>query len=304
MTPDLPMKAPAMTPTAAEAIAAAWNYDDPAATEAKFRALLASTPAQDPAYRLEVETQLARTFSLRARFDEALRILDGVDKELVSRDLPRVKVRALLERGRCHNSDKRPAEAMPFFMRAWEVAKAAKLHNLAVDAAHMVAIAAPDAAGSEKWNREAIAYAKASGDADAQKWLGSLLNNLAWTKHDAGDPAAALVLFEECLAWHRARKTGSGEFIARYAVARCQRTLGRYAEALGAQQALQADMALAGEPEDGYVSEEIAEDLLALGLGGEAKAHFRKAHELLKGDVWLARNEPKRLERLAELGRE
>lgn len=304
MTPDLPIQAPAMAPAASEAIAAAWNYDDPAASEARFRALLASAAASDPAYRLEVETQLARTFSLRARFPEALAILDAVDQELAAKPLPRVQVRSLLERGRCFNSDEQPAQAMPQFLTAWEVAKAAKEHGLAVDAAHMVAIAAPTPAEQERWNREAIAYAKASGDAAAMKWLGSLLNNLAWATHDAGRPEEALALFEECLAWHRARKTGGGEFIARYSVARCQRTLGRHEQALAAQQALQADQALANEPEDGYVSEEIAENLLALGRAAEARAHFRRAHGLLAGDVWLGRNEPKRLARLADLGRE
>jgi tetratricopeptide (TPR) repeat protein len=294
----------AIPPTAAEATATLWDYDHPEATEARFRGLLGSKAAEEPAFRLEVETQLARTFSLRAKFEEAHRILDGVEQGLRGQDVPRVRVRYLLERGRCFNSDKAPARALPLFREAWDVARAAKLDGLAVDAAHMVAIAEADPKAQERWNREAIAYAEASPDPEAKRWLGSLLNNLAWALHDGGRPEEALALFEKGLAWHRERKTGEGEFIARYMVARCQRTLGRHEEALAGQQALLADRALAAAEPDGYVEEEIAENLLALGRKAEARPHFARAHALLAKDVWLGRNEPARLARLAELARE
>ena len=49
-------------------------------------------------------------------------------------------------------------------------------------------------------------------------------------------------------------------------------------------------------------SEEIAECLLALGRADEAQPYFAKAHEALSKDAGLVDNEPKRIERLAELG--
>lgn len=294
------------TPTPAEAIRAAWDFGDPAASEARFRAMLAGPrAAQDAAFRLEVETQVARTYSLRGKFDEAHAVLDGVEKALAASPSPAVEVRYLLERGRSFNSAKRQPEALPMFRRAWDEARKAGLDDLAVDAAHMVAIAEPAAEDQEAWNLKAIAHAEASQDPAARKWLGSLLNNLGWTYHDSGRAEQALALWEKALAWHRANKPGGqGEDIARWTVARCLRTLGRFEEALAAQQALKADMALVSKPEDGYVSEEMGENLLALGLKAEARPHFARAHALLSQDDWFVRNEAKRLARLAELGRE
>jgi Flp pilus assembly protein TadD len=54
--------------------------------------------------------------------------------------------------------------------------------------------------------------------------------------------------------------------------------------------------------EDGYVSEELGELLLALGRGDEARPHFRRAADLLSQDAWLAEREPERLARLRQLG--
>ncbi len=298
-----PVTAPVQT--AADAINQAWNYDKPAESEQRFRALLADARAKQPAFRLEVETQLARALGLQQQFEAAHKLLDGVEQALAGHpDWQRLRVRYLLERGRAFNSGKQREQAMPLFVAAWELARAAREDGLAVDAAHMAAIAEPDAQAQEAWNDQAIAYAEASADPAAQKWLGSLLNNQGWTFHDSGRPEQALALFEKCLAWHRARKTGEGEFIARWAVARCQRTLGRFEQALAAQQALSADRALARADEDGYVAEELAENLLALGREAEARPHFARAHALLLKDIWLASNEPKRLARLAELARE
>ena len=295
----------APAPSAAEATEAAWNYGKPAESEARFRALLAGPRAQDPAFRLEVETQLARALGLQAKFDDAHGVLDGVEAALAAHPAwTRIRVRYLLERGRAFNSAKRPAEARPLFLAAWDLGREAREDGLAVDAAHMVAIVEPEAAAQEAWNGKAIAYAEASADPAAKKWLGSLLNNLGWTYHDSGRAEQALGLFEKALAWHRARQTGEGEFVARYMVARCQRTLGRHEEALAGQQALAADRALAGAEEDGYVVEEVAENLLALGRQAEARPHFARAHALLSQDAWLVGNEPQRLARLAERARE
>lgn len=299
-----PMTAPVQT--AADAINDAWNYDQPAESEQRFRALLADARATAPAFRLEVETQLARSLGLQQKFDAAHQLLDGVEKALAGHPgWQRLRVRYLLERGRCHNSAKAPALALPLFREAWDVARAAAEDDLAVDAAHMVAIAEPAPAAQEAWNLKAIAHAEASADPRARRWLGSLLNNLGWTLHDAGRPADALPLFERCLAWHRANKPGGGgEDVARWTVARCLRSLGRLEEALAAQQALAADMALAKKPADGYVSEELAELLLALGRPAEARPHFARAHELLAQDAWFAANEARRLARLAEMARD
>lgn len=55
-------------------------------------------------------------------------------------------------------------------------------------------------------------------------------------------------------------------------------------------------------PSDGYVHEEIGENLLALGQKGNAAPHFKEAYTLLAADQWLPEAEPERIERLRLLG--
>jgi len=116
-----------------------------------------------------------------------------------------------------------------------------------------------------------------------------------------GEYEQALVLFESALtAWQ-----GNGQAVriplARWAVARTLRSLGRVQEALDQQMALLEEHEQAGTS-DGYVHEEIGECLLLLGHEEEARPHFAHAWSLLSQDVWLAEAEPSRLERLHTLG--
>lgn len=275
-----------------------WDFEDPAGTEARFRELLPR--AADEALRLQLWTQIARTFGLRRRFDEAHAVLDSVAPRLEAA-APVVRVRYLLERGRTLNSAGQPGEAKPLFLEAWETARGCGEDGFAVDAAHMVAIVeTPDEA--IRWNEIGLDLARASADPRAQRWKGSLLNNLAWTYHERGELERAHALFEEALAFRLTEDKQPQLDIARWCVARSLRSLGRVEEALAAQRTLAADKRAAGRAEDGYVSEELAECLLALGREEEARGHFARAHQLLSADAWLAEKEPQRLARLARLG--
>jgi hypothetical protein len=60
---------------------------------------------------------------------------------------------------------------------------------------------------------------------------------------------------------------------------------------------------LAENNDNGYIRQEIAEDLFALGKNDEAKPHFAKAYELLSKDGWIVKNEHTMLDRLSELSR-
>ena len=72
---------------------ALWNFGDPAATEAEFRALLPRAEASgDVAYVAELRTQIARTLGLQARFAEAHALLDEIERTLPSAT-KRVRVR-------------------------------------------------------------------------------------------------------------------------------------------------------------------------------------------------------------------
>lgn len=58
---------------------------------------------------------------------------------------------------------------------------------LAVDAAHMLAIASGSFEEKITWNTTALQAAEASTDEQARGWCGSLYNNLGWTYHDQGE---------------------------------------------------------------------------------------------------------------------
>lgn len=287
----------------------AWDFDDPAGSEARFATMLAeSSHNSAAAHSAEIRTQLARAQGLQRSFAAAHQTLDLVESWLAaqSQGHPRIRVRLLLERGRVHRSSGNPAAADPFFIQAFELASAhtPALDGLAVDAAHMAAMTAA-AQNTASWNTGALELAESSPNPDARRWRASLLNNIGWTHFAAGNTAAALTHFERALAARFEQgTTGKARgpwLIARWCVARALRALGRLDEALAEQQQLAAEHA-AAQSTDGFVSEEIAECLLALGRGTEARPFFAAAHRALAADPWLCDKEPARIDRLKRLG--
>jgi len=273
-----------------------FDYDRPEASEAEFRRLLPAARASGNLdYLVQLLTQIARAQGLQMKFDEAGRTLDEAEGALTG-ETRVAQVRLLLERGRVLNSSKLREESKPYFREAWELARLAKADAFAVDAAHMLGIV-ETAEVSADWHLKSIALAEASDDPKALRWLGSLYHNLAWTRHDGGDPAAALELFQKALS---ARETEGDEkriHVARWSVARALRSLGRLDEALRIQRRL-----LEEGPPDGYVHEEIAESLLARREETGAASHFAAAYRALCSDPWLMRDEPDRLERMRLMG--
>ena len=275
-----------------------WNFDDPAATEAKFREVLSKVPEGNQTYRLQLLTQIARTYSLRKEFEKAHATLDDVKNELDSAE-PVVRVRYLLERGRSFNSAGQKDEAKRHFREAWDVARRARLDGLAVDAAHMMGIAEEPKAAIE-WNLRAMAYAEQSDDPDAKGWLGALYNNMGWTYHDEGQFERALELFEKGLAWRREQGKPVPTRIAKWSVGRALRSLGRHEEALKLQLELEAEWSNSAEKQDGFVYEELGELYLATGDEAKAQAYFAKAYPLLSKLDWIEESRLKRLQELSE----
>ena len=151
------------------------------------------------------------------------------------------------------------------------------------------------------WNERAVAHATNSADPSARRWLATLQNNIGWAYAAAGRYADALPAFEAALRLRREQGRPSSIRVARYAVAKTHRLLGRPAEALAEQEAILRECELANEP-DGYVYEEVAVCLLALGRAAEARPHFARAYELLSKDPWFPRDEAPRLARMKQLG--
>ena len=226
-----------------------WDYDDPAASETRFREAAAAaegTPAQAAWL-----TQVARALGLQDRFDEGHALLDG----LVAPD-DETAVRISLERGRLLRSAGDAGAALPQFEVAAARAASAGLEELQMDALHMVALVAPP---EERLARHeaALATARAAKDPAARNWDAALLNNMGMAHADAGDHAAALGLFEQALAACERIGEPPRTRIARWMVAWSLRELGRNDEALARQRALKAELHEAGET-DPYVDQELA----------------------------------------------
>lgn len=277
-----------------------WDFQNPGQSEARFAAFLAEEAAgSDPGRRAELLTQLARARGLQRKFDQARTTLDEAEA-LIGPGMDRALIRLELERGRVLRSSGDPGAARPHFERAWSLAQGLD-DWLAVDAVHMLAIVC---SGDEAiaLNERAMGLARSSADPDARGWAASLSNNLGWAYHELGRFDEALEMFRLALTEREAAASRPPILIARWAVARCLRSLGRAEEALAEQRALLDEHRTDGTP-DGYVHEELGECLLALGRAAEARPHFAEAHRLLSKDAWLPSSEPERLTRLAELAR-
>lgn len=246
-----------------------WDYEHPDRSEAIFRQLLTNEESNaDLSYRLQLLTQIARTQGLQRHFAEAHSTLDEVESFLTAH-LLQATIRYRLERGRVLNSFGQSEDARVWFQQAWELAKEHGEDFYAIDALHMLAIVAP-VVEQNQWNTIALQLAEASTDERAHHWRGSLYNNMGWTYHDMGDYERALDLFRQGVEFQRVQGTIREIRIARWCVGRVLRSLERYQEALSIQQELYKEWASSGEEQDGYVTEEIAECLLALGQTTES----------------------------------
>lgn len=248
---------------------ALWDYGQPAKSEQRFRAALAGASGDD---ELILRTQIARSYSLRQRFDEANAELDAIAPRLAAAG-PAARVHALLERGRTLRSGGHAAEARPLFIEAFELAQRHGLEYLAADALHMVALVEPGLDGQIEWNRRTAEVARAARDPRAQGWAAAAYNNLGVALNEARRHDEALAAFEQALAAHERKGKAPEIRIAKWMVAHTQRLLGRHEQALAGQLALERECAEAGEP-DPYVFEELA--LLYAARGDEARAgHYR-----------------------------
>ena len=279
-------------------IEALWDYSQPAASEARFRDALKSESGDDA---LELETQIARTFSMRREFTQAHALLDAVQRRMSEKTRPAVRVRYLLERGRTHRSANEAVKARPLFLEAWQIGDKEKLTLLAIDAAHMMGIVE---AGDEaqRWNERAMALAMSSNVPRAIRWRGSLANNMGHTERERGNLDAAMKHFQASLTAFQLTRSASQIRTAKWQIANVMRIQKRYDDALAMQLAIEKEAAEAAEP-DGYVFEEIAEIYLVKNEPAKAKSYFAKAVEALSKDTSFAENEGDRLARMRQLAK-
>ncbi|MGQ5524676.1 tetratricopeptide repeat protein [Chitinimonas sp. PSY-7] len=246
----------------------------------------------------EALTQLARAQGVQRRYDEAHATLDQV-RDTLSDQSPTLSLRYSLERGRLWFAVGDRQRAWRWFHGAYVQATQQKLDFFAIDAMHMLATVDNDRSALA-WHRKAIATAEQSRDPRNKNWLGSLYNNMGWYFYDKKDYAQALDYLQRAQAWHEAHQTGRPLLLARWSVAKLHRVMNQPDTALPMQLALEKAWEQAGA-EDGYVFEEIGENLLALGQDADARPYFNRAFMVLAKDPWLVKNQADRLRRLYQL---
>jgi tetratricopeptide (TPR) repeat protein len=237
----------------------------------------------------------ARKLGLAGDFGTAHQLIERA--ALLAGNDPFGRATCAIERGRLYNSAGQRDLALPLFEEAWRLAREAQAHVLAADAAHMIAIVGTLDAAVE-WTAIGLAYVGEHPQAD--QWRGPLLNNLGWSYFDAGRFEHALPVFEQAVEVRRSDGQARELRVARYAVIRTLRALGRLDEA----RRLAEETASAAEVDGDqapYIHEELAECHAALGDVDHARSSARRALAVLGNDPAFAGQEPLRLARLRNL---
>lgn len=260
-----------------------WDFNDLDGTETRLRRQL-EDEASDPG-RAEVLTQLARVEGLRGEFERGDSLVD--EATALAGDDAVAGARIHLERGRLRRSSGDGDSARPLFESAYTSAFAAGQYFMAADAAHMVALVAGDRDGFVDWTNRGIELAETYEA--AAYWAGPLLNNLGWEFHEAGELEPALDAFERALqVRERDPENGDGLSLARYAVGKTLRGLGRADEAIPLLEQAVAFATSENRP-DGWFHEELAQDYAATGREDDAREQARLAIPLLEaGDPAFA----------------
>ena len=239
-----------------------WDFSDLKSSERRFRAAVEAEP--NTANRAALLTQLARIEGLRGDFAAGERLL--AEAEALRGAEPWV----LVERGRLLRSSGDGPNALPLFEAAFEQARATGDGFLAGDAAHMAALVGD----VEAWTARGLAL--------GGYWRAPLLNNLGWARYDGADFDGALDAFEQALALRSEDPDQPHEReIARYAVGKTLRALGRLDEATA-----QLERAVAWATDAGiatpYFHEELAECYAAAGRMDDARAQAERAVQLFE----------------------
>jgi tetratricopeptide (TPR) repeat protein len=251
-----------------------WDFKHPAATEQRFRDALATAQGDDV---LILKTQIARTHGLRRDFASARKVLAEVQPALAKAGAE-PQARYWLELGRTwisavstkeEQTPENRATARDAYQRALDVAEAARLDGLAVDAIHMMAFVDTAPADQLKWNDLGLALVQSSTQPGAKNWEASLRNNRGMALKELGRLDDALADFQRALALREQQGRKDNIRIAHWMIAWTLRAMGRLPEARDIQQRLEREWDADGQP-DPYVYEEL--ELIYQALKDEPKA--------------------------------
>lgn len=256
-----------------------WDFNEPESSEQRFRAALSTASPDDT---LILQTQIARTYSLRRNFARAKEILVELEQHMSWASVE-TRVRYYLEMGRTYSSATHPPESQTIkiremarsaYMHALELAQNGKLDSLAIDALHMMAFVDISPKEQLNWNRKALGLMRSSSQEEAKLWEGTLHNNIGYALHSLGRYEDALQEFTMALAARQKEGNRHKIRIAHWMIAWTLRALDRLDEALESQLLLEKECAEAGAP-DPHVFKEL--ELLYQAMGNREKAEFYSA---------------------------
>jgi tetratricopeptide (TPR) repeat protein len=224
---------------------ALWLPGDPVASEERLLAAVAQ-PDRSELVRAELDTQRARALGLQGRIEEAEALLGSLGPAG-----PLLEVRVLLERGLLRVAAGDPRGAAPLLAAALHDARQGGEVALAVESA--LALARADAPHADQWIDEGLSDLAGATDPRVLRFGVELHLVRGGARLADGDPAAALVSFQDAVGYAEAFGTLEQQFAARWALGRALRALGRTAEALDVQRRLAAE-----RPEEPAVAAELA----------------------------------------------
>jgi hypothetical protein len=212
------MSAPAFALTSAD-IDKLWSFEDPVASEARFRAERARWPTAAPRRSRSTRRSRARSACriVSARPDAA-RPDRAVDRGRAAARRGSLAARV----GPDAQFVRQPEGAMSHFHAALARSADDRAPDAAfyrIDALHMLGIAAPPSQRTG-FNRRALAAAEQATEPRARGWRASVLNNLGWSLLDDGDPTAALDAWQQALVVREAAGDVSRIRFAKWAVGR------------------------------------------------------------------------------------
>jgi tetratricopeptide (TPR) repeat protein len=251
-----------------------WNFDEPAQSEARFRSALVTATGDDA---IILQTQIARSYGLRADFTQAQVILKSLETQLQTAG-DEARTRYWLELGRTYSSGTHPPAsqtsdakemARKAYGKALETAKVGQLDGLAIDSLHMLAFVDTEPADQLKWGQEALAVSQASSQPSAKAWEASLRNNVGYALYQLGRYEEALAQFQQAVVLRELGTDQQAIRIAHWMVGWTLRAMNRTGEALEIQLRLEREREVAGKPSP-YVFEEL--ELLYRAKGDEARA--------------------------------
>ena len=260
-------------PAMAIDLAPLWDFNRPDVSEQRLREALATATEDDA---LILNTQIARTYGLRKDFARAQELLKSIEKRVLYAG-PEARARYALELGRTYVSathvptptSSQRSLARASYEQALEIAKDARLDDLAIDAIHMMAFVDTTPVDQLKWAQEALQIVEASSQPKAKTWEASIQNNIGYALHQLGRFEEALDHFNKAVAVRQRGANAEALRVAHWMVAWTLRSLGRLDEALEIQLRLERECEAARAP-DRYVYEELENLYRALGNEGEA----------------------------------